>query len=250
MPAFHAALKAGEIEAIADYVRYLSIRGETERRLLDFQATESSYEEGDEQVNAEALAELEDYELLSSIVGEVLDSWRSAEEEATEVEGRSAVYDRGSDEFDADELAASIQRGKQHYFGAGICYQCHGESQLGDGNQTDYDFWSKEFYDWVTNKGTDEYYERLADYKKLEGLPLRNIIPRNLRRGVYRGGRRPLDIYWRIKNGIDGGPMPAANSTLLQDDDIWDIVNYVLSLPFEDMSRPNDDAEGYQRDRH
>ena len=250
MPAFGAALKAGEIKAIADYVRYLSIRGETERKLIDFQANESSYEDGDAEANKAARAELEDYEFLTDLLGEVLDSWRTAGEEATEVEERPAVYDRWSDEFDADELAASVLRGKQHYFGAGICYQCHGESQLGDGNRTDYDFWTKEYYDWVTFKGTDEYYERLAEYKKLGGLPLRNIIPRNLRRGVYRGGRRPLDIYWRIKNGIDGGPMPAANATLIKDEDVWDIVNYVLALPFEAMSRPNDDAEGYSRERN
>ena len=250
MPAFHAALKSGEIEAIADYVRYLSIRGETERKLIDFQANESSYEEDDEAANKAAREELEDYEFLTSVLGEVLDGWRSAGEEVAEVEGRSAVYERSSNEFDADELAASIERGKKHYFGAGICYQCHGESQLGDGNQDDYDFWTKEYYDWVTFKGTDDYDERLADYKKLDGLPLQNIIPRNLRRGVYRGGRRPLDIYWRIKNGIDGGPMPAANASLMKDNDIWDIVNYVVSLPFEDMSRPGDEAEGYLRERN
>ncbi|MFC1759402.1 c-type cytochrome [Planctomycetota bacterium] len=250
MPAFHTALKAGEIEAVGDYVRYLAIRGETERKLLDFQATESSYEEGNAEANKAAIAELEDFELLSSIVGEVVDSWRTAEEEATEVEGRSEVYDRASSEFDADELAASIERGKKHYFGGGICHTCHGETQLGDGNRTDYDFWTKEYFDWVTFKGTDDYAKAYAKYKKLEGLSLQNIIPRNLRRGVYRGGRRPLDIYWRIKNGIEGGPMPAANATLFQDDDIWDIVNYVLSLPYEDLSRPNDDAEGYHRDRN
>ena len=57
--------------------------------------------------------------------------------------------------------------------------------------------------------------------------------------GQYRGGRRPLDIFWRIHNGIDGSGMPAANG--LTHDDIWDLTNYVLSLPFEKASRPNVD---------
>ncbi|MCA9217549.1 MAG: cytochrome c, partial [Planctomycetales bacterium] len=94
MPSFSASLSAGEIDAIADYVRYLSIRGETERKLLFYQANESSYEEGNDEANKAARAELENYELVSEILGEVLSSWSSAEEEATEIEERSSAYDR------------------------------------------------------------------------------------------------------------------------------------------------------------
>ncbi len=36
--------------------------------------------------------------------------------------------------------------------------------------------------------------------------------------------------------------MPAANKQALQDSDIWDIVNYVLSLPYEPVSRPGLDS--------
>ena len=35
------------------------------------------------------------------------------------------------------------------------------------------------------------------------------IVPRNLTRGLFRGGRRPIDIYRRIYAGINGTPMPA-----------------------------------------
>jgi hypothetical protein len=75
-------------------------------------------------------------------------------------------------------------------------------------------------------------------------LPPRNAIPRNLREGSYRGGRRPLDIFWRVSAGIAGTPMPAggpatagAQGTLTQEE-IWQIVDYVHSLPFEPASRP------------
>jgi mono/diheme cytochrome c family protein len=57
---------------------------------------------------------------------------------------------------------------------------------------------------------------------------------------------RPIDIYWRIKNGIEGTPMPAStmkppgdpNAKGLTPEDIWDIVNYVQSLPNESISKP------------
>jgi hypothetical protein len=68
----------------------------------------------------------------------------------------------------------------------------------------------------------------------LEGDALRprTIPPRNLRHGIYRGGRRPLDLYYRIHAGIYGAPMPAAAGTV-PPEDIWHIVNYVLSLPYQ-----------------
>ncbi|MFM7132191.1 MAG: c-type cytochrome, partial [bacterium] len=57
--------------------------------------------------------------------------------------------------------------------------------------------------------------------------PLR---PANLNTGVYKGGRRPIDIYWRIAKGINGAKMPA-HETTLKPEQIWDIVNFVLALP-------------------
>jgi len=64
------------------------------------------------------------------------------------------------------------------------------------------------------------------------GVPLR---PANLNRGkdtVYKGGRRPIDIYWRIAKGINGAKMPAHYPTI-EPEKIWDLVNFVLELPYE-----------------
>ena len=61
------------------------------------------------------------------------------------------------------------------------------------------------------------------------GTPLR---PANLNRGVYKGGRRPIDIYWRIAKGINGAKMPAHFPTI-EPEKIWDLVNFVLALPYE-----------------
>ena len=46
------------------------------------------------------------------------------------------------------------------------------------------------------------------------------------------GGRRPLDIYWRIAKGITGAQMPAHYPTI-NHEQIWDLVNFVLALPYE-----------------
>ena len=62
------------------------------------------------------------------------------------------------------------------------------------------------------------------------GNPLR---PANLNRGVYKGGRRPLDIFWRIAKGINGAQMPAHYPSPLDDKKVWDLVNFVLALPYE-----------------
>ena len=104
---------------------------------------------------------------------------------------------------------------------------------------TDYDDWALEF---IKDKSRDVVGEYVA-----RGLPQpRNIRPRNLRLGAYRGGMRPIDLYWRIKNGIEGVPMPAStmkpegdpNQKGLTSDDVWHIVNYVQSLPYESISNP------------
>jgi hypothetical protein len=63
---------------------------------------------------------------------------------------------------------------------------------------------------------------------------------------VFRGGLRPVDIYWRLTNGIAGTPMPKVlmkpagdpNAKGLVPDDVWDLVNYVRSLAYEPINNP------------
>jgi mono/diheme cytochrome c family protein len=242
MPSFKL-LSEGEVEALIDYVKFLSIRGETERKLLE-QIGEFVPGEQDDATAVEKLrTDFQSRELLvDGVLTEVIESWNAAKDNVTEIPVRPATYDRFSPGFDETALQASEERGRKLYYtNVANCYSCHGPSQLGDGQVTDYDKWTKEFYDW-TKKTEKDYPERLAEYEARGGLPLRNILPRNLRDGIYRGGRRPIDIFWRVHNGIDGTPMPAANKQALQDSDIWDIVNYVLSLPYEPVSRPGLDT--------
>jgi len=236
MPSFKL-LPDLEVEALVDYVKYLSIRGEVERRLL--MAT-SELEENQRLVSTSAgseaakAAQQEQVAVVKEIVSDVAGKWDSAGAAVTEIPPRPSLA--------KEELAASVKRGRELFYGTvANCVKCHGDSALGDGQTTDYDEWAKEFI----NDGKDRVV--VSQYVSLGLLPPRNIKPRNLRQGVYRGGLRPIDIYWRIKNGIEGTPMPAAtmkpagdpNAKGLTPDEIWDIVNYVESLPYESISDPN-----------
>ena len=70
------------------------------------------------------------------------------------------------------------------------------------------------------------------------------VRPANLTAGVYRGGRRPIDFYWRIRGGIDPSQMPRADfddKTANKDqwrenaEPYWDLVNFVQALPYPKM---------------
>ncbi len=106
--------------------------------------------------------------------------------------------------------AESIARGRQLYLTKGECAKCHGPAARGDGRDLDPN------PDPTKNK--DEW-----------GSPAK---PLDLTLGVYHGGGRPLDLFRRIHDGVKGTPM-AAQSVNLKEEEIWDLVNYVRSIPYD-----------------
>ena len=62
------------------------------------------------------------------------------------------------------------------------------------------------------------------------------VRPANLTQSQYKGGRRPVDLYYRIARGIPPCAMPKAN---LGDTDPgragWDLVNFLQALPHPDQ---------------
>jgi mono/diheme cytochrome c family protein len=63
--------------------------------------------------------------------------------------------------------------------------------------------------------------------------------PANLTLGMYRGGRRPIDLYWRIVGGIPGAGMSGNKNDLKESEDgkdqlwpVWDVVNFVQTVPY------------------
>lgn len=242
MPSFKV-LPDNEIEALISYVRYLSIRGEVERSLVFLATSELDSEERLFNVTALPETRSEQAALIREYAAEVVQKWLNAESLATPIEAPDP--DR--------KLVASIEHGRELFYGPiANCVKCHGDSALGDGQQTDYDDWTKELE--PTNEEALEQFLGLGSFV----LKPRNIHPRNLRQGVYRGGRRPVDLFWRIHNGIDGTPMPAsliipdgapAGTKGLTKSDIWSLVDYVRSLPYESISRPPVIEQAYQRER-
>jgi mono/diheme cytochrome c family protein len=246
MPSFKL-LPESEREALIDFVIYLSVRGEVERALYEELALE--LEEGERLIDDQNLAD--GRELLLDILAGIVGKWQQADTQVAPVPPRP--------DWNDEEQLVSIRRGRELFYGAvANCVKCHGESQLGDGEQTDYDDWTKSFHDWTQPTDAETLAELKAEYRRLGGLKPRNIIPRNLREGIYRGGRRPIDLYWRIVNGIDGAPMPAAMvkaegadpaSKALTPTDVWNIIDYVMSLPYENMQSTGPDEPIYVRPR-
>ena len=97
------------------------------------------------------------------------------------------------DDSDKNAVDASVRKGYQLFLGKGGCMACH--TDYGRQVPYRYDIW-----------GT-------------------LVQPRNLTAGNYRGGRRPIDIYWRIAGGIQPSGMSAGKS--LTEAERWDLVNFV-----------------------
>lgn len=217
MPSF-ILLPNDEIEALVEYVKYLSVRGQTEINMaIDLFSN-------DEEIEPKKDAIVEGY------LQPVIDAWASAEQEVVNPPQRSGSQT-------PQDLRESIAKGRELFFKKEAqCTKCHGPTALGDGNDGGPEK-DQLFDDWNKDKKAEELAYWLLPAKQ----PLR---PRNLRLGIYRGGLRPLDIFRRIQQGIPGTPMPAAgrdekNPTgPLTPEEIWNLVDYVRSLPFEEGSEP------------
>jgi mono/diheme cytochrome c family protein len=268
MPRFDK-LSAKQIDAIIDYIIYLSIRGETERQLLNlapdydgepYLAKSKITKEGDqpaktetaegEQAEAPEPYTEEDYndqlDEATTTLTDVATSWVDAEDGIEEPAEPEQTVVPGITEGDvaADQLAASITRGKALFSNqTSSCAKCHGETGNGIGQQIpDFDDWTKE---WTTGIQIDpRNRDDLLPFLVKGAMIPQPLMPRNLVEGRLRGGRNPAAIYHRILHGIAGSPMPAATLKAspealgLTTDDIWDIVNYVVSLQAQPTTPP------------
>ena len=214
MPAFESLLTAAQIEEVIDYVVFLTMRGQTENELI---GAASQLDEN----KPETLSE----EIQSS-VNLVFSQWTRAQNEVV-----NPPIAR------TEPTRESILRGRDLFLSSD-CKDCHGRLAQGDGES----FVKQDIFNDVVFSGNPS--ERQARINSLDektkalwnlkpdswGNPLR---PANLNRGVYKGGRRPIDIYWRIAKGINGAQMPAHYPSPFDEKKMWDIVNFVLALPYE-----------------
>ena len=303
MPGFEALMTPSQIEQVIDYMTFLSIRGETERYLIDEAMN------ADDKDAETALAD----DLVEEIVSKVTSSWKDAEAQVVNPTARRV-----------EPSKESIRRGRDLYLGVNTtgpkleCVGCHGASGKGNGPA----FIEAEIFrdvalrSWPIDQAIDRFYRVqkekaagshgdsaakpdpdgvanflvenppvVAQFRKGRGLlaempdkefaeklkadpkavaaqaeallpdladpEFRSLLvakmdlwtksldawenplrPANLLEGTYKGGRRPLDLYWRIAKGINGAKMPA-HAGLLTDEQIWDVVNFVLAVPDE-----------------
>ena len=244
MPSFRL-LDDQEIEALVQYVKYLSVRGQYERFLIgqlsDLEESEfvelsdldaAQLPDWIQEPNAESEQSLDSKSsLVQSLVhdnlieNELLESWLTAEERVSKVPPAPASL--VAEHADHTQL---VDLGRTLFAGKASCVQCHGANGLGDGQTENYDAWTK---DWLSVPGVKlnepkTHREFLAAGK----LKPQTIRPRNLRLPGFRGGGEPETLYRRIRYGIEGTPMPS--SSVLTPDEIWALVAYVMQMPYEE----------------
>ncbi len=220
MPSF-LLMKHEEHHAIGEYVRFLALRGEYERKLVaelssDFsQNAVASRVKGGEK-KSDILKEVNDFlgedlkESADSLGDDLAEIWSAADGEEAAI--RPSVPR-------VPDTPESRRRGRELYLSKTLnCADCHGIDGAGNGPQT---------IAFEKNPLTNELYQEPG----LHDIWDNRNQPRNLQLGMYRGGRRPIDLFARIHAGIKGSRMPSFKNT--PHDDIWNIVNYVLSIPFD-----------------
>ncbi|MFN3158369.1 MAG: c-type cytochrome [Rubinisphaera brasiliensis] len=234
MPSFNM-LPDEQLNLLVDYVKFLSMRGETEKNLnievgLDFSKVVleeelEDVEDPEERKEIEADFEEELQEFLTFDYPEIAlyakldlaEAWENADDESAVLYPSIARPDPNAPSL-ANPEVSSIENGRLLYLSKDAqCASCHGDTGRGNGYQT-----------FQFQKKQDGSLYEVVGLHDAWGNPLE---PRNLTTGIYRGGRRPIDVFRRIYAGIKGTPMPVFGGRGLSDEQIWDIVNYLLTMP-------------------
>jgi mono/diheme cytochrome c family protein len=203
MPSFRRFSEA-QLNGLADYVRLLAVRGETEILILSDYGADPGLGISLERV-------LDNYRL-------VWERWQASNDKRIAVEGQVPA-----------STPEAIARGRDLFLNAkgANCIKCHGPEGRGDGESA----WEIDSASGLRRLALDEWGHE--------------IQPRDLTRGVFRLGRRPIDIYRRIHAGINGTAMPAhmgmqiteadGSTRTLAESDLWDLVHFVRSLSTRPM---------------
>jgi mono/diheme cytochrome c family protein len=216
MPSFNF-LPAEEREAIASYVIHLSIRGEVEARTMTGQLRLAAESQGTEASpdRPKYVAELRDDIKNPTLKDAMADNLALAAGRWAIAQKPDQAITYGAAPSDQDFMTSAGRGGKLFL---NSCIQCH--QNYGRESNLVYDSW---------------------------GTIVRG---RNVYDGIYRGGRRPVDLYNRIHGGIQGAGMAAYNtlkSNLTPEavgipaaeferyDPIWDLVNFLRAVAYPDL---------------
>lgn len=195
MPGF-PFLPDDELNAVVEYVIMLAHRGELEQKVAAIAA-----------VDLEPDQELKLVDFTDSLK-QIHEQWVGAEHQV--------VLPLTPQPPMTEE---TIVKGRQAFVTKG-CSKCHGEDGKG---QTDW--LSSEFI--AKQLALPE-----AERPQINHDSWGNVAPAaDLTAGMLHGGRRRIDIYRRIHNGINGTPMPAfAQALAAEPDTIWHLVHYINSV--------------------
>jgi hypothetical protein len=224
MPAFNM-LKAEELQQLVSYVIHLSLRGKVE-----FDTIKTAFEYDPSTDVLSVPEEIKKENVHDYLEAKVADYVESLAARWVESQSKSIVVPPYPyTDFDAEtramtqELKNSIQRGHKLFQGVGAemandimpaekeaekanCKSCH----IDYGRQAKYKFDS-----WGTL-----------------------VKPQDLTQPIRRGGNRPVDIFYRIHSGINGSGM--VGHYKLESKSIWDLVNFVQTLPYPAMRKAAD----------
>ena len=191
MPAF-PWMAEENLDAVIDYVIYLSQRGEVERNVI-FMSGE--YDEDEE-------IEFVDF----------TDALESSRESWAEAEDNVVLPATAEPRYEEE----SVVIGRKLFLSKG-CSSCHGEDGKGQVDWLNPEFLAKQ------ESLPEEQRVRINVDAWNEPAPAADLTARMLH-----GGRRPIDIYRRIYTGINGTPMPAFVGVFVDDpESIWHLVHYV-----------------------
>ncbi len=246
MPAFNL-LKEKELNDLVSYVIHLSIRGETEASV--FWAMEKNPETNQLEIS-QVMREIAASEgvadpvrgCVQKFAKDIAKKWRESQEDPIPVV--DYPYKKKDDETEEEflnRMTASVQRGKALFTNdPDLLKEYLPKDQYDEAfygsleNMSSYDEAMKKVAGAANCVSCHIDYGRKAKWKFDEWGTM--VKPRNLTVGLYRGGRRPLDIYYRIHSGINGSGMNVFGGTL-KGEQIWDLVNFVQALPYEQMRK-------------
>jgi mono/diheme cytochrome c family protein len=241
MPSF-SRLPEEDVEALVDYVIYLSIRGETERRLIDYAVVELGYGDGtlppEQRLTLNESGEFDSAsvaESVGSLITRIAQSWSAASEQVVPVPDANLKAALAGIQPDRE----AVERGRELFHGPlANCASCHGTDGSGEAVTLDFDDWTKEFSTRLGIAPNDAI--ALKPMRAAGALQPRPVKPRTVQWGVFRGGGDAATLHRRLTVGIDGTPMPGlliqetAGPTGVTVDQVSDLVAYVQWLGLAD----------------
>jgi mono/diheme cytochrome c family protein len=245
MPAFNL-LTTDELESLVSYVIHLSIRGETEQNILTaLAAAQGSWPNGpleEYKIEAQAAKIVKNWKESQSQLIKPADNlarklFKKDEAELTEAEWTKFEEEKKISILRGQALATQNFEQLKKYLPKEHYIAVYGKriKKPAEFKQADYEKELSQLMNLAKCATCHTDYGRRAELKFDEWGTL--VKPANWTIPVYRGGRRPVDLYYRIHSGISGSGMPSfgMDSNGLSGEQIWDLVNFLQVVPYPAM---------------